>query len=179
MRRGIFAVPIVLAVGGCQLGEDYPGGIEFENPFCQDVTMTFTDTGSLWEAEETISNVISDDEELVSIVIRDSTGSSIDLIDLWAPADASGGECPFYYPATRGTVTYTGNVFHKEESSGTATYTAENTEHRYYSSSIEGVEASCPVEGHLGNWTLRMSCPSSAASSSFTRTFEVCFYYEE
>jgi hypothetical protein len=152
------------------------------NPFCQDVTMTFSDKGSYYGATKTIANVIPNDKKLESITITDSTSLFISYIKLSAPADSSGSNCPFYYPSYQGYISYTGNDFKKSTSSGSTTYTAENTtQTRTSSGSGSYTTAYCPPEGHLGNWTLEIRYPDPlgvSTTATYPKTFKICFTFK-
>ena len=180
MRLCILVLLTVLFVTtlSCALHTRYPGGVTFENPFCQEVELTFVESGSRWVAEETVSNIISEDYELETIQIIDFSSLPLDYIKLAAPPDDDGKSCPFFYPSKQGMIWYSGNTFEKSTSGRTTIFTADNTTQRFRDS-FSGTTLYCPPDKTLGNWTLRLKCPLSYASSSFRATVTVCFEYEE
>lgn len=175
-------LPLALAatalVSSCGLntGES----IDFDNPFCQEVDLTFSkSSSSTWTQEGEAYNVIRDEYELRTITIEDSEGLGIEELELTAPDGTK-----FYYPARTDS---TERVFTETISSSTASYTVSNIRSRSTVSSggttIETLVLF--VDDHLGTWDLSVTyraseVPSSLGSSTgFTMTYDVCFEYDE
>lgn len=154
--------------------------IDFDNPFCQDIDLTFTKDDSLayWTQEVDVNNVIRDEYDLETITIEASEAVEIAYITMVAPDGTR-----FVYPGTGSTR----RTFEESIGSSTATYTVSNVESE---SSIGGVGGSGATtreyycEEHMGIWELKISylpreVPDDVGTDDALHvTYTICFEYD-
>lgn len=175
------SLSILLLTASCGLttGE----AIDFDNPFCQDVEVTFTASSSLthWTHEVDFYNVIDEDYQLESITIKDADEHEAYSITLTAPdgctfkyhRTSSVGGAELVETPTPTSLNYVGtNV--KRETTVTSGGSVVSTEREYFCAE------------HLGTWSLEITyvaseIPSGAVTSygALHKTYEICFEYEE
>ena len=162
-RSCIPCLLIALCFSSCELETSYPGGVEFDNPFCQTITLSFSrgSSSSNWNASIEIPNIISEDEELLKVEIVNSSGIDFQSLLLSSPPIDDGDQCIYSYPH------WTGTELTSSTSSGDVSYTA-------WANSW-----GCTPSTTMGNWVLLAVCSDSISTDSLEIDVEVCFTFSE
>lgn len=170
---------LLTAACGLTTGE----AIDFDNPFCQDVEVTFTASSSVthWTHDVDFYNVIDEDYQLESITIMDVDEHQVYSITLTAPDG-----CTFKYHRT---TSISGGELIETPTPTSLNYVATNVK-RETTVTSGGSTISTSREyfcqEHLGTWNIEITfvaseIPSSEITSygAVHKTYEICFEYEE